>query len=313
MRVLITGVTGQDGRYLTQALRARAHQVFGLSRHAAHPPFLDAVHLRVGDVGDPTFVDGVVAEVRPEACYHLAAQHRSSSVNEGEDMDAVMRTNFHGAENLLSSLRRHAPRSRVLMASSCQVFGEPPTPLQSEATPRDPRNAYALAKVLAEQLAEHHRRHLGMFVSTAILFNHESPWRGGRFVSARVARAAAEAQAGKGGTLTLGSLQSQVDWMHARDAVEGMQRILSADEPGVFVVGTGMLHTVRELAEVAFNVVGRDWRKHVWEDSSLVRPSSGLPYAADATRLRAATGWSPSISFEDMVREMVEHHLREAR
>ena len=311
MRVLITGVAGQDGRHLARLLAARGHVLHGMARHAPKDTALRDVVLHLGDVADAAHVGRVAAEVRPEVCYHLAAQHRSSSSLEGEDAQLVMRTNVTGAENILASLQRHAPGCHTVLASSCQVFGEPPTPLQSESTPRDPRTAYAKSKAVAEELGELHRTTHGMHVSTAILFNHESALRPERFVSARIARAAARVARGHDEKLVLGNLDAQVDWMHAQDAVEALRRIVEAPEPGVFVVGTGVLRTVRMMAECAFSFVGRDWRCHVEEDRSLVRRSSALPYAADASLLRRMTGWDVTISFEKLVREMVEFHVQE--
>jgi GDPmannose 4,6-dehydratase len=308
MRVLITGVGGQDGRYLARALVAAGHEVHGIAQRPTSHAFLNGVTVHVMNITQAREIHALVAAIKAQACYHLAAQHRSSAQDEAEDHDGVMRTNVDGAEIVLGATRQHAPECRVVMASSCQVFGAPTVPLQNEETPRAPRNAYALSKVMVEQLADYYQRVLGLFVSTAILFNHESPLRSPRFVSAKIALAAALAARGERAPLKLGTLLGEVDWMHAADAVAALRAILSANAPGVFVVGSGNLRTTREMAEVAFGYVGLPWRDHVVEDPTLVRPASGLPYAADASRIRQVTGWRPRVSFESMVRELVEHH-----
>ena len=314
-RALITGVSGQDGRYLAELLHARGWQVFGLSRREPDPQLAAIAQVTVGDVTDAATLRRLVQETRPEHCYHLAAYHRSSQAETAEDQAALaseeagyLATNLLPVQTLLAALRALAPRCRTFLAGSCHMFGSPEHAPQTEATPFRPNSLYGLTKVAAMNLGHVYRQKHGLFCCTGILYNHESPRRGPSFVTTRIARAAAELASGGRELLTLGSLDARVDWGFAGDFVEAMVAMLESDTPRDLIIATGVLHTVGEFARLAFERVGLDWSRYVREDAAAHHPVAASVYCGDSTEIRSTLGWAPRTSFESLVALMVDHH-----
>lgn len=304
-RALILGSAGQDGSYLSERLTADGVSVRGVDRDTVPPV---ALH-------DPAAVRALVADARPDAVFFLPAYHHSSEDAHGALGDELLQSQaLHVTAwvHLLEAVSAVAPRARVFYAASSHVFGEPPTPTQDEDTPFAPRTPYAITKAAGVQVGRLYRAR-GLHVSSGILFNHESPRRPRRFVSQRIAHGAAEAARahaeGRPYTLELGNLAAVVDWGYAPDTVDAMIRIVRHDEPGDYVVATGVPHTPADFCRVAFEAVGLDWRAHVTERPGRVTREVP-PLVGNAMRLRRATGWTPSVSFEDMVRLMVAEARR---
>lgn len=260
----------------------------------------------VVDLQDEGELAELCARFIPDEVYYLAARHHSSEEHPDEGVELRECTKVHllGFVNVLEALRKHAPRCRVFYASSSHTFGQPTTPRQDESAPFSPGNPYAVTKVAGAHVCRLYRERYGMHVSVGILYNHESPLRGPRFVSQRIARGARRAEQDPTFRLKLGSLSAVVDWGYAPDFVDAMVRIVAEPLPDDYVVATGEPHTVRDFVEAAFGFVGRDWRDHVEESQGAAAPSRGT-LVGDASKLRARTGWAPTVTFEKMVQILV--------
>ena len=318
-RALITGVTGQDGSYLAELLLEKGYDVHGVIRTTAGDAYQTSriahltggddpdITIHVGDVTDEGSLTRLLAAVEPDEVYNLAAQsHVKASfqlpVHTG-DVTGL------GATRVLEAIRNTNPSIRFYQASSSEMFGSAPPP-QSEATPFHPRSPYAVAKLYAYWSTVNYREAYGLHASNGILFNHESPRRGREFVPRKISNGVAEILAGKLAKLHLGNLEARRDWGHARDYVEAMWLMLQSDEPLDLVIGTGESHTVREFVEAAFSHVGLHWEEHVEVDEALYRPAEVDYLEADPSRAAELIGWTPSISFEELVAEMVDADCR---
>jgi GDPmannose 4,6-dehydratase len=316
-RVLITGISGQDGSYLAELAAARGDTVVGLCRATAPPPRPSAPSTVIHslDLTNADALRALIRELRPDECYHLAAHHRSSQASPDMDKSAeealYLRTNLVATQVLLAALREASPHCRVLLAGSCHMFGNAATTPQTEETPFAPNTLYGITKTSATQLGRVYRDQHGFFCCTAILYNHESPRRGPQFLSARLARAAVAALRGQREPVRIGNLDAQVDWGYAGDYVQAMAMMLRAPEPRDFIVASGALQRVGDFARLAFEHVGLDWSSYVQQDAEVHRPVSQALYHGDIARIKAQLGWSPSTSFEALVTMMVDHHLRE--
>ena len=307
---LITGVTGQDGAYLAELLLARNYRVVGISRGAPAPPNTIArVDYRRGDVAVPGVIASLVGEVTPDEIYHLAGESRVARM--WEDPAASI-ASVAGVALLLDAVRTR-PSVRVLLASSSEVFGVPESVPQNESTPPAPLSPYGAAKAFAVFMGRAFRAKHMLGVSSVILYNHESPRRPPTFVTRKVTRGVADIVAGRTTQLQLGNLDARRDWGFAGDYVDAMWRILQSDTPEDFVIGTGTAHSVREFCEVAFSAAGLDYRDHVVSDSALVRALDSQSLVADASRARERLGWSPTTTFEAMVRAMVSSDLESVK
>jgi GDPmannose 4,6-dehydratase len=333
-RALITGITGQDGSFLAEFLLAKGYAVSGLARRESWVRANSASHLaeRVeiffGDMTEGIDIAAAVQEARPDEIYNLASQSRPSE-SWGRAPETLL-INGMAAIRLFETVRHTCPGAKVYHASSSDMFGGACETAQNEHTPFNPQNPYAAAKVYAHQMARIYRESYGMFIATGILFNHESERRPLHFVTQKIAYGAACAALGiadspdlnergrpivEHARLALGNLEIARDWGHARDFVLAMWLILQQAEAEDFVVGTGVVHTLRDLCAAAYSHVGCDWRQHVISDPALVRPLETGRTVADPARARERLGWVPKIGFEDMVRGMVDtqiEHLRSA-
>jgi GDPmannose 4,6-dehydratase len=322
-RALITGITGQDGSYLAELLCAKDYEVHGVIRRASqfntdridhlyvdpHTPGA-RLFLHYGDLADGTVLRRILEEVRPAEIYNLGAQsHVRVSFDEPEytaDVDAL------GPLRLLECIRDYARRVdqevRLYQAGSSEMFGAAPAP-QSESTPFHPRSPYAVSKVAAHWFAVNYREAYGLFICNGILFNHESPRRGETFLTRKVTRAVGRIKLGMQDRLYLGNMDARRDWGFAGDFVDAMWRMLQQDSPDDYVVATGESHSVREFVESAFGYAGLDWQEYVAFHPRYVRPTEVDVLQGDASRARALLGWQPTVTFDELVRMMVDHDL----
>jgi GDPmannose 4,6-dehydratase len=300
---LITGITGQDGSYLSELLLSRGYRVHGLFR-PDEPPGLPEVVRHDADLTDAKAVARAIGAAAPDELYHLGAQ----SFVHGEEVSTV-HVNVNGTLHVLEAVRRAAPACRVFFASSAEVFGEPETSPQDERTPMRPRNIYGVTKVAGLELMRVYREQHRLFTCCAILYNHESPRRGPNFVTRKITRAAARIKLGLESELRLGNLDAVRDWGRARDYVRGMWLMLQQTDPDDYVLATGQGRTVRDFVEAAFSAAGLDWQQYVRTAPEYWRPAEPVPLVGNAAKARAALGWTPDTAFGDLVAEMVEADL----
>jgi GDPmannose 4,6-dehydratase len=328
---LITGITGQDGSYLAEFLLAKGYEVHGIKRRSSsfntdrvnhlfdHP----RLHLHYGDMTDATNLIRIVQQTRPGEIYNLAAQ---SHVQVSFELpEYTGNADGLGALRLLEAVRILGIEARFYQASTSEIFGSSPPP-QAEETPFHPSSPYGAAKLYAHWVTRNYREAYGIFACNGLLFNHESPRRGETFVSRKITRAVAAIAAGSEVPLALGNLDAVRDWGHARDYVEGMWRMLQADEPGDYVLATGEGRTVREFVDRAFveigvqimwagaglEEIGRDsatGQALVIIDPRYLRPAEVHALIGDYSRARDHLGWCPTTSFDALVAEMVRHDL----
>ena len=318
-QALITGITGQDGSYLAELLLKKGYEVHGMMRRVALEDqrhrlwrlqgIQDRLHLHAASMESFPSVYRVVAEVRPDEVYHLAAQ--SFIVYSFEDEFSTMQININGTHNLLASLRDLCPKARFYFAGSSEMFGKAVETPQRETTPFHPRSSYGISKCAGFHLTQNYREAYGLFAASGILFNHESPRRGFEFVSRKISHHVALIAAGQAKTLKLGNLDAKRDWGHAERYVEAMWRMLQQDSPEDFVVATGESHSVRDFCRIAFEVAGLDYRDYVEIDPTLYRPADVEFLLGDPAKARRKLGWTYDIPFEALVKEMVEHDLKQ--
>ncbi len=310
---VITGVTGQDGSYLAELLLAKGYEVIGVVRRTSHDSYerighlLDRVHIVAADLLDQHSLTTVIRDAKPDEVYNLAAQSFvPTSWNQ-----PVLTGEFTalGVTRLLEAIRLAHPEARVYQASSSEMFGKAVETPQRESTPFYPRSPYGVAKTYGHWITVNYRESYRMFAVSGILFNHESPRRGLEFVTRKVSDAVARIKLGKADELRLGNLDSGRDWGFAGDYVEAMWRMLQQREPKDYVVGTGTMHTVRDLCAAAFGHVGLDWKKYVKIDPRFVRPAEVDTLLADASRAKQELGWTPRVTFEQLVKMMVDADL----
>jgi GDPmannose 4,6-dehydratase len=317
-KALITGITGQDGSYLAELLLEKGYEVHALVRRAALEDaehrlgrirgIINRVQLHSGSLESYPSLFKVVAKVKPDEYYHLAAQSFVSY--SFEDEFSTLQGNLNGTHYSLSALKENAPECRFYFAASSEMFGKVREVPQRETTPFHPRSAYGISKVAGFDLTRNYREAYGMFAASGILYNHESPRRGFEFVTRKITSHAARIKLGLAKELKLGNLDARRDWGHAKEYVEAMWLILQQPKPDDFVIASGITHTVREFCKAAFDHVGLDYEKHVSIDPRFFRPAEVDVLQGDATKAREVLGWRPTIPFEEIVREMVEDDLR---
>lgn len=316
-RALVTGITGQDGSYLGELLAAEGLEVHGLVRPG--DPLRDQLLalvpeaiLHEGDLASTDDIGRVVADSAPEEIYHLAAA--SSVAKSWEDPIGAAEFNGIGAVRVLDAVRRFGDASgtepRVLLASSADMFGQPEVSPQNERTLIKPVSPYGAAKAFAHTMAGVCRAQ-GLFASTVILYNHESPRRPEAFVTRKITMAAARLAAGIGGPLELGNISARRDWGFAGDYVRAMRSVIRAESPDDFVVATGASHSIEDFVAAAFAAAGlSDWRAHVTVDKTLLRANDPASLVGDASKARTELGWSPDVDFQELVAMMVSHDMQ---
>jgi GDPmannose 4,6-dehydratase len=314
---LITGITGQDGSHLADFLLERGYRVVGMIRRSSAEHYwriehlLGKVDLLHGDLLDSGSLLRILQETDPDEVYNLAAMSFvptsfGQPVLTGE-------YNALGVTRFLEALRIAAPEARFYQASSSEMFGKTRETPQNERTAFHPRSPYGVAKAYAHWINANYREAHKVHASAGIMFNHEGPRRGIEFVSRRITHGAAMIAAGRADSLTLGNLDARRDWGYAGDYVRAMWTMLQQDEPGDYVIATGIAHTVRDFAERAFARAGLDWREHVRVDPALFRPAEVDELLGDASKARQQLGWSPEVTFEQMVDLMVDADLERCK
>jgi GDPmannose 4,6-dehydratase len=318
-RALITGITGQDGSYLAELLLSKGYEVHGIIRRAStfNTSRIDHVYqdphgtdrrlfLHYGDLSTSEQLTGLIYNMRPDEIYHLGAQ---SHVRVSFDVpEFTGNITGMGTTRILEAVRTSGIACRYYQAGSSEMFGSTPPP-QRENTPFHPRSPYGAAKLYGHFMTVNYREAYGMFAANGILFNHESPRRGETFVTRKITGAVARIYAGKQDKLYLGNLDAKRDWGYAPEYVEGMWRILQQDAPSDYVLATGESHTVREFLEEAFGYLELDWRRYVDLDPRYLRPSEVDYLMGDATKARKELNWEPRVSFQELVRIMVDADL----
>ena len=325
-RALITGITGQDGSYLTELLLEKGYEVHGIIRRAStfNTERIDHLYqdshingvrlfLHYGDLSDSANLVKLVYEIRPDEVYNLAAQsHVRVSFDSPEftgDVDALGTMRLLEAIHLTGSDKT----TKFYQASTSELFGLVQEVPQKETTPFYPRSPYAVAKLYAYWAVRNYREAYGMFASNGILFNHESPRRGETFVTRKITRAVGRIKMGLQDKLYMDNINSLRDWGFAGDYVEGMWRILQHDRPDEFVLATGEMHSVKEFLQEAFGMVGLDWEKYVECDKRYLRPTEVDQLLGDASKAKRELGWEPKVKFRDLVKMMVDSDLELAR
>lgn len=268
----------------------------------------DKIHLHAASLESLPSIYRVFQQVKPDECYHLAAQ--SYVAYSFEDEFSTLNANINGTHHVLSALHDCAAKCRFYFAASSEMFGKVRETPQTERTPFHPRSAYGISKVAGFHLAMNYREAYGMFASSGILYNHESPRRGFEFVTRKITSHAAKIKLGLAKEVYLGNLDAKRDWGHAREYVRAMWMMLQQDRPDDYVVATGIQHSVRDFAEAAFSQVGLNYRDHVKIDPQLLRPAEVETLVGDPTKAHKQLGWSYQITFHDLIREMVEEDLR---
>jgi GDPmannose 4,6-dehydratase len=318
-RALVTGVTGQDGSYLAELLLGKGYEVHGLKRRSSsfNTDRVDHIYadsheqgnrffLHYGDLGDTGSLWRLLWEVQPEEVYNLAAQsHVRVSFDVPESTGDVTAM---GALRVLEGIRKTGVKARFYQASSSEMYGSEAPP-QNEGTRFHPRSPYGCAKLFAHSMTVNYRESYGMYACGGILFNHESPRRGETFVTRKVCRAAAHVKYGLQEKLYMGNLDARRDWGYAPEYVEAMWRMLQMDGAYDYVIGTGEMHSVKELVEVAFARVGLDWRDHVAHDARYERPAEVDALQADAGKARRELGWEAKTGFRELVELMVDAEM----
>ncbi|MHB1265691.1 MAG: GDP-mannose 4,6-dehydratase [Gemmatimonadaceae bacterium] len=314
---LITGITGQDGSYLAELLLEKGYTVTGIVRRSSTTPYeriahlVDRVELVSADLLDQTSLTDVMTACRPDEVYNLAAQ----SFVQTSWTQPVLTGEFTalGVTRMLEALRKAAPNARFYQASSSEMFGKVQETPQREETPFYPRSPYGVAKVYGHWITVNYRESYGLYAVSGILFNHESPRRGLEFVTRKVTDAVARIKLGLAQSVALGNLDARRDWGFAGDYVDAMWRMLQADTPDDYVIGTGETWSVQQLCEVAFAHVGLDWREHVTQDARFLRPAEVDLLVADPQKAERQLGWRPTVDFHGLVRMMVDADLARYR
>jgi len=317
-KALISGITGQDGSYLAELLLEKGYEVHGIVRRVAiEDPehrlwrvkhLLEEIELHPASLESYPSVFRVLASVRPEEVYHLAAQSFVSY--SFEDEFSTLNTNINGTHYLLATTREIAPRARFYFAGSSEMFGEAGVSPQNEQTPFHPRSAYGISKLAGFELTRNYREAYGLHASSGILFNHESERRGFEFVTRKITSHAARIKLGLARDLRLGNLDACRDWGHAREYVRAVWLMLQQEEPDDYVIATGETHSVREFLDTAFSYLGLDYKEHVIIDPKFYRPAEINLLLGDCSKARARLGWTYSRSFTSLVHEMVEADLK---
>jgi GDPmannose 4,6-dehydratase len=319
-KALITGITGQDGSYLSDLLLEKGYEVHGVVRrtstlersrldHLYNNPdiYNRRLFLHYGELSDPTTMRRVLHKVAPDEIYHLAGQSHvglSFEIPESTcEMTAI------GTLRLLEMIRDISKPPRFYHSASSEIFGAPKASPQNEETPIAPVNPYGVAKAFATQMTTVYRNAFGLFACNGILYNHESPRRGENFVTRKICRAAAAIKTGRQKELSLGDTSARRDWGHAKDYVRAMWLVLQHPTPGDYVFATGETHTVQEVVEIAFRTLGLDWKQYVRRDERLIRPAESHSLVGDPSKAIRVLGWKREYTFALMIEEMTRSEL----
>lgn len=316
-KALITGITGQDGSYLAEFLLEKGYEVHGIVRRVAFEDpqhrlwrirhILDNLTLHPASLESYASVFNIVDKVKPDECYHLGAQ--SYVGYSFEDEFSTITTNINGTHFVLSAIKERAPECKFYFAGSSEMFGNANTTPQNELTPFHPRSAYGISKVAGFDLTRNYREAYGLFCCNGILFNHESPRRGFEFVTRKITSTVAKIKLRLSKELRLGNMESKRDWGYAGDYIEAMWLMLQQDKPDDYLIATNKSHSVREFMEIAFNIIGLNWKDYLVIDEKLYRPAEIYELRGDFSKASVVLGWEPKVGFEEMVEMMVKSDL----
>ena len=317
-KVLITGISGQDGSYLAELLLNQGYEVHGLVRRAAleepHKklwrifPIINDITLHTGSLESHTGLFEVVRNVEPDYIYHLGAMSFVSY--EFEDEYHTLTTNLGSTHTLLSAVQKFIPECKFYFAASSEMFGLAQKAPQSEETPFNPRSVYGISKLAGFHLCKAFRENKGLHTSSGILFNHESPRRGGEYVTQKIVSQAVAIKRGQVKELKLGNLDAKRDWGHAKDYVIAMQKMTELEKADDFVISSGITHSVREFCQKAFACLDLNYRDYVVSDPLFFRPSEKIPLCGDNSKAKKILGWAPTHSFNSIIEEMIEFELK---
>lgn len=307
----VTGMTGQDGPYLAKLLLEKGYKVYGLIKRYSNPNLDNIKYLGIendlelvtGDITDDGSMNHLIKGIKPNEFYNLAAQ---SFVGASWDLNKVTtEVNAIGPLNILNAIRMHSPNTKFYQASTSEMFGNSTTEFQNEDTPFTPRSPYGVAKLYAHWMTINFRESYSLHASNGILFNHESPIRGKEFVTRKITDGVAKIKLGLEDKILLGNLDSKRDWGYAGDFVEAMWLMLQQDEPGDYVIATGLQHSIRDVLQISFAEAGiEDWEHYVESDPRFKRPAELDCLLGDSERARNKLGWTNKTSFEDMIKKM---------
>lgn len=316
-KALITGIDGQDGSYLSELLLEQGYEVHGIVRRVAlEAPeqhlwrikhLLNKIIIHAGSLDSYASIFKVVEQVKPDECYHLAAQSFVSY--SFEDEFSTISTNINGTHFVLSAIKEKVPQCRFYFAASSEMFGHAKCVPQNEETPFHPRSPYGISKVAGFDLTRNYREAYDIFAVSGILFNHESPRRGYEFVTRKITMAVAQIKLGLAKELRLGNLDAKRDWGFSGDYVRAMWLILQQPAADDYVIGTGETHSVREFAELAFSHAGLNWKDYVVEDKNFYRPAEVNVLMADYSKAKRTFGWEPKVKFAELVKMMVDSDI----
>ena len=316
-KAFVTGMTGQDGPYLAKLLLEKGYQVYGLVKRYSNPnldniKFLgieNDIELITGDITDENSMNHLVKSIRPNEFYNLAAQ---SFVGASWDLNKVTtEVNSIGPLNILNAIQSNSPTTKFYQASTSEMYGNSNGEMQDENTTFKPRSPYGVSKLYAHWMTINFRESYSIHASSGILFNHESPIRGKEFVTRKVTDGIARIKLGLQDKIVLGNLDSKRDWGFAGDFVEAMWMMLQQDEPGDYVVSTGIQHSINDLLNIGFNHVGIvDWKKYIESDPRFKRPAELHSLCGDSSKAKKILGWQPKTNFETLIKEMVDADLK---
>ncbi len=315
---LITGITGQDGSYLSEFLLKKKYKVYGLVRRVALEDethrlwrikhLLNKIELKSASLESYASIVKIIQKVKPDEIYHLGAQ--SYVAYSFEDEFSTLNTNINGTHYILSAIKDFSPNTKFYFAGSSEMFGKVQKKQQDEKTRFYPRSAYGISKVAGFELTRNYREAYKIFACTGILFNHESPRRGFEFVTRKISSSVAKIKLGRQKYLYLGNINAKRDWGHAKDYVKAMWLMLQQKKPLDFVIGTGKMHSVKDFAKHAFSIVGLDYKKYIKFKKNLLRPAEVDTLKANFNKAKKVLKWKPTVNFNQLVKEMVEEDLK---
>ena len=317
-KALITGITGQDGSYLSEFLLKKKYKVYGIVRRVALEDethrlwrikhILNKITLKSASLESYASIVKIIQNIKPDEIYHLGAQ--SYVAYSFEDEFSTLNTNINGTHYILSAIKDFSPNTKFYFAGSSEMFGKVRKNKQDESTRFYPRSAYGISKVAGFELTRNYREAYNLFACTGILFNHESPRRGFEFVTRKISSSVAKIKYGKQKKLFLGNINAKRDWGHAKDYVKAMWLMLQQKKPSDFVVGTGEMHSVKDFVKLAFAKVDLDYKKYVKFNKSLLRPAEVETLRANYNKAKKILKWKPVVKFKELVKEMVEEDLK---
>ena len=317
-KALITGITGQDGSYLSELLLKKNYKVYGIVRRVALEDethrlwrikhLLNKIEIKSASLESYASIVKIIQKIKPDEIYHLGAQ--SFVAYSFEDEFSTLNTNINGTHYILSAIKDFSPKTKFYFAGSSEMFGKVQKNRQDENTRFYPRSAYGISKVAGFELTRNYREAYNIFACTGILFNHESPRRGFEFVTRKISSSVAKIKHGKQNYLYLGNMNAKRDWGHAKDYVKAMWLMLQQKKPLDFVIGTGKMHSVKDFAKLAFSTAGLNYKKHIKFNKKLLRPSEVETLRANYKKAYKLLKWQPTVKFKQLVKEMVLEDIK---